>query len=46
MSGFQKLSDLAPVTMLALSNPQKDGETDDDYAERISRIAQTEKEPA
>lgn len=38
MSGFQKLSDLAPVTMAALSNPQKKGETKEEYVVRILKV--------
>lgn len=38
MSGFQKLNNLAPITMAALSNPQRENETDDEYAERILKI--------
>ncbi len=41
--GFQKLSTLAPVTMMALGNPQIEGETDDEYAERITELLNKEK---
>ena len=44
MSGFQKLSDLAPITMTMLSNPQKtEGETDKEYARRIGKILKKKK---
>lgn len=38
MSGFQSLSDLAPITMAALSNPKKDGESQEEWVERIAKV--------
>lgn len=44
MSGFQKLSDLAPVTMAALGNPKKENETQEQYVERICKILKVNQE--
>ncbi len=44
MSGFQKLSDLAPITMTMLSNPRKKDETEEEYIERICEILKGKKE--